>query len=75
MEHQAPERRGNNVLVVDDFALSIVNAAVSQSELLKAGFMSACCGGARARGRADRGCRRASASACCTATGGAPCCA
>jgi hypothetical protein len=46
MANQAPERKGNNVLVVDDFALSIINAAVSQSEILKAGFMSELnCGG------------------------------
>lgn len=37
---QAPEKKGNNVLVVDDFALSIINAAVSHNDLLKAGFMS-----------------------------------
>lgn len=40
---QAPEKKGNNVLVVDDFALSVINAAVSHNDLLKAGFMSACC--------------------------------
>jgi hypothetical protein len=44
---QAPEKKGNNVLVVDDFALSVLNAAVSQNELLKAGFMSAYGGGER----------------------------
>ena len=41
-------RRSNVVLVVDDFALSVLNAAVSQNDLLKAGIMSAC-RGARAR--------------------------
>jgi hypothetical protein len=39
---QTPDKKGNNVLVVDDFALSVVNAAVSHNDLLKAGFMSAC---------------------------------
>ena len=32
--------KGNNVLVVDDFSLSILNAAVSQNDILKAGFIS-----------------------------------
>jgi hypothetical protein len=38
---QTPDKKGNNVLVVDDFALSVINAAVSHNDLLKAGFMSA----------------------------------
>jgi hypothetical protein len=38
--NQEPEKKGNNVLVVDDYALSIINAAISQSDILKAGFMS-----------------------------------
>jgi hypothetical protein len=38
---QPASKKGNNVLVVDDFALSIVNAAVGHNNLLKAGFMSA----------------------------------
>jgi len=39
---QAEEKRGSNVLVVDDFALGVLNAAVSQDELFKAGFMTVC---------------------------------
>ena len=35
-------KRGNTVLVVDDFALSVLNSAVSQNELLSAGFMTVC---------------------------------
>ena len=38
---QAPEQKGNNVLVVDEFALSVLNASVSLNELLKVGFISA----------------------------------
>ena len=38
---QSAEKRGSTVLVVDELALSILNAAVPQSEILKAGFMSA----------------------------------
>ena len=38
---QAPEQKGNNVLVVDEFALSVLNAAVSLNDLLKVGFISA----------------------------------
>ncbi len=40
MSNQGSEKSGNNVLVVDEFALSVLNAAVSQNELLKAGFIS-----------------------------------
>ena len=49
---QTPDKKGNNVLVVDDFALSVVNAAVSHNDLLKAGFMSACVRALRAHARA-----------------------
>jgi len=31
--------KGNNILVVDDFSLSVLNAAVSQNDILKAGFI------------------------------------
>lgn len=42
MAGQAPEKKGNNVLVVDDYALAILNAAVSQSDLVKVGFIAVC---------------------------------
>ena len=35
-------KKGNTVLVVDDFALDIINSCVTQAELLKAGFMTVC---------------------------------
>lgn len=38
---EAPEKKGNNVLVVDDFALAVINAAVPLNELLKSGFIGA----------------------------------
>jgi hypothetical protein len=42
MSGQDPSRKGNTVLVVDDFALDVINACVSQADLLKAGFMTVC---------------------------------
>jgi hypothetical protein len=42
MQGQDPSRKGNSVLVVDDFALGVINACVSQQDLLKAGFISVC---------------------------------
>ena len=54
---QSPDKKGNNVLVVDDFALSVINAAVSHNDLLKAGFMSAC--GAERRGARAHACTAA----------------
>lgn len=37
---QDPSKSGNTVLVVDEQALSVLNAALPQSEVLKAGFMT-----------------------------------
>jgi hypothetical protein len=39
---QAPEQKGNTILVVDDFSLSIINACLSQTEVLSCGFMTIC---------------------------------
>jgi hypothetical protein len=39
---QEPAKKGNTVLVVDDFSLAVLNAAVSHNDLLKAGFMTIC---------------------------------
>jgi len=38
-EEGSGSSKGNNILVVDDFSLSILNAAVSQNDILKAGFI------------------------------------
>jgi hypothetical protein len=37
---QSELKRGNNVLVVDDYALSIIHASVGLTEILKAGFLT-----------------------------------
>ncbi len=40
MSGQDESKKGNTVLVVDSLALSVINASVSQNDLLKAGFIS-----------------------------------
>ena len=42
MQGQEASRKGNSVLVVDDFALGVINSCVSQQDLLKAGFITVC---------------------------------